>query len=279
MESQIFKFDLMPQKHDGGYIVQYIEERKLSETYHSHDFYELIALTGGSAIHVVNGKEKIMSKGDAVLLLPEDSHCFISQSEDLKLLGLSVKSEEFMKFVLAFEADIAKISYGRGEGICFSCQKEQKELIRLSESMKKDSDLERLSKCRLILSTLINACICSSGIIKSEIPGFLESAVRKMRLPEYCIKGVPGLLDMTKYSYPHLYRLTEKYYGKTPHELVFDMRMECAYNKILFSDENTEYISEEVGYKSFSHFNSVFKKYYGITPAALRKKNRKMSSI
>ena len=41
---------------------------------------------------------------------------------------------------------------------------------------------------------------------------------------------------------------------------------------ILEETENgAEEISEEIGFKSFSHFNKIFKEKYGITPSLLRK--------
>ncbi len=275
----IYNFDVMSQRKDGGYIIQLVKNRKLSEIYHSHDFYEIVFVIKGTALHKVNGAVNKMQEGDGVLLLPGDAHCFLNQSDDLCLMGLSVKTDEFKRISLSFDVNIPNSSDFKGEALNFYCKKEVNELKRIFEALKESNEIIRISNCRLILCIFINSLIASVKNDCKNIPEFLKNAVSKMYLPENCAGGVRCLTELTKYSYSHLFRLIEKYYGKTPHELVFEIKMNFAYNRVINSDDVIEFISESVGYKSLSHFNTAFKKQYGITPGSLRRKNKEMSSI
>ena len=60
----------------------------------------------------------------------------------------------------------------------------------------------------------------------------------------------------------------------TLHQYVTNLRLERAKEELLMTTKSAEEISEEVGYASFSHFQKIFKKKYGVTPAVWRKKRR-----
>ncbi len=257
--------------------MQFISNRELSKIYHSHDFYEAIVLVEGSVKHKMNGIIKDMHAGEAVILLPGDFHCFVSQSENFKLLGLSIKAEEFLSFSKAFETDISEASDGKNVPFVFRCNDKTGEITRICKNSEQLNDI--VVNCRLLLCMILNTYIRTKEKTENSVPEFLEKAVLSMRLIENCVSGVPMLMNLTNYSYPHLYRLTKKHYGKTPHELILEIRLETAYGKVVSSDEPIEFIAQSVGYESLSHFNSVFKNKFAFSPASLRKKFKTQSSI
>jgi transcriptional regulator GlxA family with amidase domain len=59
------------------------------------------------------------------------------------------------------------------------------------------------------------------------------------------------------------------------HDYILKLRLETAYNDVILTSRALEEISESVGYSSFSHFNKICKKKYGVTPAVLRKEHGK----
>ena len=61
-------------------ILQNIEKRRLTNIYHSHDFYEFIIMLRGSCTAFINGGEYTLVKDDVVFMSPEDSHSFLGQS-------------------------------------------------------------------------------------------------------------------------------------------------------------------------------------------------------
>lgn len=44
--------------------------------YHCHDFIEFFFVIDGTATHYLNGKKSLIKRGDAFLLMPDDSHSF-----------------------------------------------------------------------------------------------------------------------------------------------------------------------------------------------------------
>jgi AraC-like DNA-binding protein len=83
--------------------------------------------------------------------------------------------------------------------------------------------------------------------------------------------GIPRLTELSGYSRSHLARLVRQYYGCSLQELIIQLRLEEAYKQIILTKDSPEEIAYKVGYSSFSHFQKVFKKTFGVTPAVLRK--------
>ena len=46
-------------------------------TEHDHTFFEIVLIVASSADHFVNGQQSSVSRGDIILLRPQDRHYFI----------------------------------------------------------------------------------------------------------------------------------------------------------------------------------------------------------
>ncbi len=270
MKQDILSFEELTQRKYGGYVFQLVENRKLSLLYHSHNFYEVIFIIRGSAIHKVNSASYIMEAGDGIILTQGDRHCFTEQSEDLLLIGLSVESNEFMSFSEALDVNIGAVKAEfkiKNTDIILSVCKE----IEYGHTY--------IQNLRLLLGHFLTACHGNTSEVSSSVKRRLDEALAEIRKEHSLMKGLPEFIRLSSYSYPHLYRLTKEYYGKTPHGLIFELKMETAYKKLIFSDESISNIGEELGFKSLSHFCHIFKKHYGSSPSEIRKKHIHLSSV
>ena len=72
----------------------------------------------------------------------------------------------------------------------------------------------------------------------------------------------------------HIALAIKSTFGKTPLEVLQDIRIERAKQYLLRSDMDIQTISKEVGYNSEVYFSSRFKKITGISPQNYRKKYR-----
>ncbi len=268
MEALQYIFDDHLKIPSSSYIFQSVSHRKLSDIYHSHMFYEIVLLLRGSVLHIVNDAELHMESGDCVILTPKDSHSFISQSDDLELIGLSVKKDEFEALGAVFGIKKENLF-----PTVFSCLGRLGELEKCSERCyNATGDNEN----KLFLAMILNICSLPPKLNITNAPMSLSYAADMMKNEEYLKDGVASLVKLTNYSYPHLYRLMKQYYGKTPNEYVLNLKFETAYSKLIQSDMSIEEVSESIGFKSLSHFNTAFKEKFGISPAKLRKKYRSM---
>lgn len=69
-----------------------------------------------------------------------------------------------------------------------------------------------------------------------------------------------------------LYRKVKAMTGKTPAELLKEMRLQRAYTLLMQTDKTIAEVSAEVGFALPGYFSSCFKKQYGVLPTDLRHK-------
>lgn len=87
--------------------------------------------------------------------------------------------------------------------------------------------------------------------------------------------GLLSLSRETGYSRSHITRICLELYGRTPGDIVKELRMKQAKAMLLNSVESVESIAERVGYPRLSTFSNAFHEYYGISPREFRKNNCK----
>ncbi len=271
MNPIIYHLNSSSSNQIGNYIFQLISNRKLSTILHSHDFFEILLLLRGQATHFINSRIYTMKAGDCVILVPGDSHNFSEQSEDLELLGISVAAKEFLQFSQGFEADIPACTEHLSTVITFSCLNQLSEIRSLSQKCYLHTN--SIHELRLLLCTILSCYCIDKRSASSDIPALLQNALDQMHDLHNIKEGMAAMVRLTNYSRSHLCRLMKKYYQISPHDFIKDLRLKTSYNLVLFSDLSIDEIAESVGFDSTSHFNIIFKKEFGVSPAMLRKRN------
>ena len=69
----------------------------------------------------------------------------------------------------------------------------------------------------------------------------------------------------------HFIRVFKRYYGRTPHQYLQEVRIEMA-KKILLKGKSIDDVCNAIGFKSKTSFISLFKKMTGVTPLAYQNK-------
>lgn len=257
-------------QNNGRYLLQIVNGRKLTEIYHSHDFYELVYVMDGSCEHKINDRTHTMGSGDFVFLMPGDIHSFAGQSENLRLLGLSIGAEEFRKFEKLYGEEFARMLSKKTRILNYGHFSAKSASLLLEESGTINKDY--ISK--IVLTYFINRF--SELILSREnvLPENLSYAFGEIKKEENLIEGLPALIRLSGYSHTQLSRIVKKYFNKNPHDYIKELRLQAAYNKLAFLGKKTEDVCYSVGYRSMSHFIRVFKEKYGISPSELRKQGR-----
>jgi AraC-like DNA-binding protein len=69
----------------------------------------------------------------------------------------------------------------------------------------------------------------------------------------------------------HFIRVFKRYYGRTPHQYLQEVRIEMA-KKLLLKGKSIGEVCNAIGFKSKTSFISLFKKMTGITPLTYQNK-------
>lgn len=269
MKTQRFVFENLPFNKVGNkFVWRCVFGRPFSNVYHSHDFYEIMLVLKGKISHMRNNITEEFALGDGAVLTPADLHKFLGQTEDALLLTAAIEKDEFLACLSYFSPDVSEANLVR-----FSC-------IGFLPEIEKTVTKPHLSitDSKLLLSYIFSSAVSETRASSPAVRG-LETALEKMRSEENLKCGTQRLLELTNYSYSHLFRLTKMHYGKTPHELLFEMKTEMAYRLIVSTDLPLSAISLSLGIESVSHFHSVFKKKYNMSPGALRRLGEKAKTV
>lgn len=270
MTAILYEFEKINCVRQQNYIFQFVNGRKMTPIYHSHDFYEFVWLLRGNSVQIVNDKDVNSTAGEIIMLRPGDKHCFINHSEDVEVIALSVKREEFELFAGAFNPSLLRHINSESAPIRFYSVG-----TIMPDEFRKTAQKLTIYDYKFLLSYLLNAYITENVGLKrnSGLPPTLALTIEKMKKAENLKRGIPAFIELSHYSQSHLSRLIKQYYGMSLKQYINDLRLQAAYNDMILTNRPAEEIAENLGFSSFSHFNKIFKARFSITPAALRKSN------
>ena len=240
--------------------------------WHCHEFYEIEIISGGTAINDVNGVPHILNRGDFIILRPDDYHGVQCQDENgIDLINISV-SVDLMNEILVFLEvhNPQQLSWPLTGQI-------PHEMLSTLFTTAKDFLLptKQPSQQRSLVKQWMTACLLCSNFSHDDsfdepIPPWMKQLMEKMKTTEGLAGGIEYLKAHTDYSYPHICRCFQKYIFQTPIEWINEQRLIQSAHMLLYTDMRILDISLECGFHNLSHFNHLFKKYYGVAPKTFR---------
>lgn len=248
--------------------------------FHSHEFTEVILLVKGKLIHDINGARRSLPSGSLVFVRPYDLH---------RLLPVSAERAVFASLVLAASVVRDLMSYLCTPAILnrFNSAPEAP-CLHLPPDTARDLmlEMERVSNEQAVAPQ--NSTLMARVLAARLFAGYLlpddAGAVRDRPLPPSwlerlreqaerweSLKRAPSRLHAACPCHPsHLCKCFRRYYDETPTDFINRLRLRQAVRRLKDPEAKVAAIAEELGFDSLSHFHRLFKRRYGLTPAACR---------
>lgn len=253
------------------------------EKEHFHQDIELIYVLAGCMEVNMDGHKIKMAEGDVLIINANKRHYLKSFGQVLyaRLLILyELVSDILNNFDLTFICNSAENTDPAYEGLC---RLMQQLLGHFLSNKGKKADFAYISLCYQILDY-----ICTHFLIRSASEtGDSESDKYRQRLHqiENYIRAnyrsaisLKELAEKLYLSNGYLSRFFKKNYGMSFAEYLTNVRLHHAVDQLLYTDIPITRIVYDNGFASVAIFNKAFKKEYGETPSAVRKRAAKNDS-
>ena len=252
----------------------------LETSLHAHkDYYELFLVTKGPIEYSINGKMLTLKTMDMSIVRPSDKHRFFSSKNDKSIqhFNLAIDSDYFNYFASFLSPNLKEKIDSVNDYILIHLSEEQFQhlnyLKKLINTIPMVDIIQRKSTLNLMLFNMLSFFNMSSSP-KKAYPAWFASLLTEISKPYFIDKNVNDLYNLCPYSSPVVIKTFKDYLNITPVRYLRNLKMTYAKNLLLTTDYNTLDICTRIGFDSLSHFNHVFKDFYGITPIEYKTKNK-----
>jgi AraC family cel operon transcriptional repressor len=256
--------------------VSIINDHKQLPVEHSHDYFEFFMVNHGNAIHRANGASQSLSRGTAVLVRPDDVHCYHHLSSDFEIINMLVP-QRTMHAALDYLGDgfqperlldssvpvVSRLSPNDFESIMLELER----LVLAKHAFRGRSD----SVFRFTLLNVLFTCFPPHTINTSlDLPLWLRGLCLEMMKKRNFTEGLPALQRIANKSKEHLARTFRRYMDKSPTEFINDLRLEYCARRIISTNAKIVDLCGDAGFESVSHFYHLFHSKYGLPPNEFR---------
>jgi len=252
------------------------------QSFHIHEFYEIILVTKGHLLHEVNGNHHILQPGALVFVRPYDLHRLLPVNSERTVFASLVIASSVVNAIISFLCmpTITNVLNTSPEAPYTELSPDATRDIMLK--MERISNEQTISPETSALSTrVLSAQLFAEYLTpkKSKTP-YTETPpewLRKLREDAEgweSLKEAPQRMHRRAPCHPsHLCKSFKRYYNETPTEFINRIRLFKAARELKSTDTKIAAIAAEIGFDSLSHFHRLFKHHYGLTPADYRRRS------
>lgn len=252
---------------DNGYI---IKQRHYDEHYvsrlHWHGFIELEFIVSGSAIYHFGGKEYTLTRGDAWLLSIYDSHQVVCE-KGLTIINIAIKPDLLNKKLLSYTSATHPLHCHYDESRTEAFLRKADDLFY--EQNTADS-FSRLKASSILNEMIIDIARYSIQDISQPDLGIIQDVFAWIQIhfqEDISLSQVAEKFSLTPNYLGYLFKNTV---GISYNDYINSLRINHACHQLQTTDRSVKSIALESGYNSVEYFNSIFKKYCGVTPSKYR---------
>ena len=275
-DGEVYAMNSFPHLHRLGFLLNAEE----IQSFHLHEFAEVLLLVKGYLLHEVNGSHHILHPGSLVFVRPYDLH---------RLLPVNSERTVFASLVLASSVIIELMSYlctpailhrfnTAPEAPCFQLPPDEARSLMLQ--MERISNEQAVSpETSTLMARVLAAQLFAGYLLNPQpqerakpLPPVWLSRLREDAENWDSLKNAPHRLHAHCKCHPsHLCKSFQHFYGETPTEFINRLRLRQAVRLLNEPDAKVTAVAAELGFESLSHFHRLFKRHYGLTPAEYRR--------
>ena len=258
--------------------------------FHSHSFFELVYVTGGSAIHMLeNGEEWKVSEGDFFIIDYGTDHCY-RDSRDCTLINCLFLPEiihESLADCHAFDEILryCLMRYYRqllgDTPVNRIFHDENGWILELLNHMQDEYDRKQLGYEEVFHYSLMEIVICMVRKLVAED----KLAVQEKSYSDTVTKMIAFLsvhyneknvltdfCEENHYSMPYISRCFKAETGLTVQKYIQKIRIEKSCELLLGTNLPIQQIAHEVGYEDTKFYHQLFRRMLDMSPREYRKK-------
>ena len=243
---------------------------------HEHlDFWEFTIVTDGTLENRLNGKKYICPKNTLFYATTKDVHSLHKIGEaNPRYINITARESALLPILNAISPNL-KEKLIKGEH-CY----------KVSEQFVLDiSSIIHCANTRSSTALETNEIACAAALLAIQrlylnmikMPpnrSSFERTVNELSLdPSFLLFSVSDLCEKLNYSRVQLNRLFKKNFDMTPHDFLIKTKLRYASSLLINSGISISEIASKVGFSNLSQFNADFKKEFGMTPGAYRKRS------
>lgn len=256
---------------------------------HEHDYVELTVILSGTGIHLVEGEEIPLSRGDLFFMPPGIRHGYL-KLERIKICDIMFKPallqtvESSLAEIPGFHALFSLEPYFRKKGSFKNrMHLDPAETTSLEEQICTiNTEYEkRLPGGRLVILQTFFLVLCELsrkfGSNKTDMPDPLKriaKALAYMRLNYDKPFSLEKLAELSGLSTAYFDRLFRQIFSKSPLQYTIGLKVQKSCSLLLSTEKSITDIAYETGFSDSNYFARQFRRTLGITPREFRKSRR-----
>ena len=256
------------------YIARVTFEPGRLPSLHTHNFAEVFWVERGNGQHLINGQRMELNTGDLVPIRPADVHAFHAPTgQSLTLVNVAFSAAVVQQLKEKYFARSAQWPWRRGKlPAMFKLRADQLDEMRRWAELLSIHDPSRLEFDAFVLSLLrmIQPSHARSGSRNQPEPQWLTAALAFFREPAHFPLGPAELSRLCDRSPEHLSRVVRKCYGKTPTDLVNDIRLDFASRQLRMTSRPIVDLALDCGISNLAYFYRLFRRRFATTPRQFR---------
>lgn len=235
---------------------------------HQHDYYEFTIVLTGRYYQEINGKRVLLERGDFVFIPMGSHHQSFYDFDATRILNVGISKRFFETHylpLLPFCFVASQIYHIKAEFLTWI------ETVIASLNFR-DSEFDEFIET--VTFYVINRLRHhrEEQQVADDIPQWLRTTVEVMHDKlKFGENALENMVQLSGKSQEYLTRATQRYYRKTPVQIINEIRINFAKKQLEITNYSVTDIAYESGYSSPSLFIKTFKKFTSFTPNSYRK--------